>query len=85
MKVCIDGEIVEAPDTEFEARRAEYWRNVNYDDAVDFAIRANYTISQEFAILRQKDEKPEEYKEYFDFCEQCKAHVKEMIKKYTGV
>lgn len=85
MTVCIDGEIVEVPDTEFEAQRAEYWRNVNYDDAVDFAIRTKYTISQEFAILRQRDEKPKEYEKYFDFCEQCKAQTKEMIQKYTEV
>ena len=50
-----------------------------YDELVDAEIRKRYTISQEFAILRQKDEKPEEYAEYYTYCEQCKTKVKAMI------
>ena len=34
------------------------------------------TESQEFAILRQKDEKPEEYNAYYAYCEACKVFVK---------
>ena len=34
------------------------------------------TESQEFAILRQKDEKPEEYNAYYAYCEECKDFVK---------
>ena len=55
---------------------AEYWATVGYDDAVDAEIRKEYSASAEFAILRQKDEKPEEYKAYYDYCEACKAYVK---------
>jgi hypothetical protein len=55
----------------------EYWRSVSYDEAVDAEIRKRYSVSQEFAILRQKDEKPEEYAEYYAYCEECKAIVKE--------
>jgi hypothetical protein len=54
----------------------EYWLNTPYDDAVNAEIRKRYGESQEFAVLRQRDEKPEEYAEYFAYCEQCKAHVK---------
>lgn len=58
-----------------EAER-EYWANTPYDEAVNTEIRKRYSESQEFAILRQKDEKPEEYAEYYAYCEQCKAYVK---------
>ena len=52
---------------------------INYNDAVDNEIRKRYSVSQEFAILRQKDEKPEEYAEYYAYCEECKANVKRII------
>lgn len=62
-----------------EADRAEkeYWSTVDYGDAVHAEIRKKYSESQEFAILRQKDEKPDEYNEYYAYCESCKAYVKE--------
>ena len=59
-----------------EAER-EYWQSIPYEEAVDAEIRKRYSVSQEFAILRQRDEKPEEYAEYYAYCEQCKAFVKE--------
>lgn len=66
---------------EMEAQATEqerqYWQTTPYDDAVDAEIRKRYTVSQEFAILRQRDEKPVEYAEYYVYCEQCKAYVKE--------
>lgn len=49
---------------------------IDYNEAVDNAIRKRYSISQEFAILRQKDKKPEEYAEYYAYCEECKEKVK---------
>lgn len=56
---------------------SEYWANVSYDEAVNDEIRKRYSASQEFAILRQKDEKPEEYAKYYAYCEECKAYAKE--------
>ena len=58
----------------------QYWLTTPYDEAVDAEIRKRYSVSQEFAILRQKAEKPEEYAEYYAYCETCKAHVKEKMK-----
>lgn len=55
---------------------AEYWQSVSYEGAVNTEIRKQYTESAEFAILRQKDEKPEEYAKYYAYCEECKAFVK---------
>lgn len=59
-----------------EAER-QYWQSIPYDEAVDAEIRKRYSVSQEFAILRQRDEKPEEYAQYYAYCEQCKALVKQ--------
>lgn len=61
---------------EQEQRNKEYWQSVSYEDAVNAEIRKQYTESGEFAILRQKDEKPEEYAKYYSYCEECKAFVK---------
>lgn len=49
----------------------------SYEDKVNSLIRAKYSLSEELAILRQKEEKPDEYKAYFDYCEKCKADVKQ--------
>ena len=54
----------------------QFWQNISYEEAVDMKIREKYTASQEFAILRQRDEKPTEYQEYYAYCEECKAFVK---------
>ena len=50
-----------------------------YSEKVNDKIRAKYSISQEFAILRQRDTKPEEFNEYNAYCEQCKAEVKSEV------
>ena len=55
------------------------YENYSYDDLVDLFIRESYSASAEFAILRQRDTKPEEYKKYFDYCEECKTRAKEII------
>lgn len=65
-----------------EAER-QYWLSTPYDEAVNAEIRKRYTESQEFAILRQKDEKPEEYAEYYTYCEECKVYVKGKQKEVT--
>lgn len=60
-----------------EQSEQQYWQSIPYDEAVNIEIRKRYSESQEFAILRQRDEKPEEYQAYYDYCEECKAYVKE--------
>lgn len=49
---------------------------IDYDAEVNRLIRQKYTVSQEFAVLRQKEEKPTEYQEYYDYCEWCKSEIK---------
>jgi len=79
-RVLIGNEYVDIEVSQEEAVQAEResWVSIDYDEAVNSEIRKRYTASQEFAILRQRDEKPEEYREYYDYCEHCKAFVKKM-------
>lgn len=49
---------------------------IDYDEEVNRLIRQKYTVSQEFAVLRQKEDKPDEFAEYNEYCEWCKAEVK---------
>lgn len=50
-----------------------------YEQEVNRLIRKRYTLSQELAILRQRDEKPEEWQAYNAYCEECKAAAKAVI------
>ena len=70
---------IEIAEMEAQAQAAEieYWQSVFYEEAVNAEIRKKYSESAEFAILRQKDEKPNEYAEYYSYCEGCKDFVKE--------
>lgn len=75
--VCdMTAEEIAAMEAEAAREEAEYWASVDYGEAINAEIRKRYSESQEFAILRQKDEKPEEYAAYFAYCEECKAFVK---------
>lgn len=40
-----------------------------------FEIRKKYSVDDELAILRQKDTKPEEFQEYFEFVENIKNNL----------
>lgn len=66
---------------ELERMEAQTKPTMSYDEAVDAEIRKRYSVSQEFAILRQKDEKSEEYAEYYAYCEECKAIVKKNMEE----
>lgn len=55
-----------------------------YEDKVDSLIRGRYSLSEELAILRQKDEKKAEYDAYFAYCEQCKAEAREWLKEHPN-
>ncbi len=50
-----------------------------YPNLVSRLIRERYSIDDEMAILRQRDEKPDEYQTYFAFCEECKAKARKEI------
>lgn len=50
-----------------------------YPNLVSRLIRERYSIDDEMAILRQKETKPEEWKEYNSYCEDCKAKARKEI------
>ena len=50
-----------------------------YGARVSELIRERYSLDAELAILRQRDEKPDEYQAYFAFCEECKARARKEI------
>ena len=50
--------------------------NDEYENKIVGLIRKKYNVNQELAILRQRDTKPLEYQEYYDYVEQCKEQVK---------
>ena len=50
-----------------------------YPEIVEKLIRAKYTISQELAIHRQRETKPDEFAEYNSYCESCKTKAKELL------
>ena len=82
-RICENGIYRDMTSEEITSMEAEkvkternYWQFIGYNEAVDAEIRKRYSASQEFAVLRQKDEKPEEYNEYFNYCEACKSFVR---------
>lgn len=54
-----------------------------YSAKVEELIRGKYTLSDELAILRQRDEKPEEYSAYYAYAEECKVQAKEILNNKT--
>lgn len=59
--------------------RKQNENEVKYEDMIVSKIRKKYSINQELAVLRQRDSKPEEYQEYFNYVEQCKKEAKEEV------
>lgn len=51
----------------------------SYEDVVASMICAKYSANDEIAIIRQRDSKPIEFQEYFDFCEEVKLLAKTAI------
>lgn len=48
----------------------------NYNEEVNSMIRGKYSLSEELAILRQRDSKPEEFAAYNEYAEHCKAEIR---------
>lgn len=71
-----DGSVYEEPIKPIEQ---EITKEEKYQNLVVSLIREKYSINDELAILRQRDEKPQEYQEYYAYCEECKAKAKAEI------
>lgn len=52
---------------------------LSYEELVNDFIRERYSASDEFAVIRQKDEKPEEFEAYYSYCEECKLRARQII------
>lgn len=50
-----------------------------YPDLVSEKIRRRYSLNSELSILRQRDEKPEEFAEYNAYAEACKREAREIL------
>lgn len=54
-------------------------RKEHYGELVERLIRRIYSLSEELAILRQRDEKPSEFAMYNEHAEKCKAKAKKIL------
>jgi len=54
-----------------------YSKEQQYPKLVEKYIREKYSLSDELAILRQRDTKPEEFTNYYNYAEECKAKAKQ--------
>lgn len=59
----------------------DYLKQQPYEVIVEYLIKDKYSISDELAILRQRDVKSEEFEEYNNYCDECKAKAKEILKE----
>ena len=66
-------------DIEKQLAKANGTLDALYVDRIVELIRTRYSQNSEFAILRQRDEKPIEFAEYNRFVEECKAQAKREV------
>ena len=59
------------------------YTDAEYSERVNALIRERYDESRELSILRQRDEKPTQFAEYFAFCEECKTRAKAELSART--
>lgn len=67
----INGEIVEIDNPPYPV--------ISYAQLVENKIRERYTVSDELAILRQRDEKVDEFNDYYAYCELCKSNARQEL------
>lgn len=80
MKILENGVVRDATEEEIaQAMAYNQYEGLSYPELVAMFIKEKYTLDDEIALHRQRDEKPEEYKAYYDFCEECKARAKSIL------
>lgn len=57
----------------------EFYKQYDYATLVQMFIGERYSISDELALHRQRDTKPDEWEAYDTYCEECKAKAKEIL------
>ena len=63
-------------DTAKRLSQANGTLTAEYGEAVNRLIRKRYSLSAELAILRKRDEEPEEFAAYNAFAEACKEEAR---------
>ena len=76
MTKWLNGQIVEMSDTEIEELESSSF-SLTYEQRIVSRIRQKYSVDDEFAILRQRDSKPDEFSAYNEFVEKIKAEERE--------
>lgn len=56
---------------------------MDYGETVNGLIRRKYTLSEELAILRQRDTKAEEFEAYNAYAECCKEEARELERVFN--
>lgn len=81
MKIFENGKMRDATEEEIKQfSTPNSYEGLSYPELVVMFIREKYTIDDEIALHRQREIKPEEYKAYYDFCEECKIRAREIVK-----
>lgn len=58
---------------------------IDYEDLVAKLIEEKYSINDQIAIIRQKESKPDEYTEFYSFCEECKLKAKAFVSERDAI
>ena len=59
------------------------YTDAEYSERVNALIRERYDESRGLSILRQRDEKPTQFAEYYAYCEDCKKRAKAELSART--
>ena len=80
MKKWLDGILLDMTDEEIaNLPQGQQYVGLSYEEIVSTLIRERYSIDDELAIQRQRDNKVEEFEQYYAYCEECKAKAKEIV------
>ena len=74
-----DAEIKEVDDFHKWEEANPKLAEIGYEKYVQQLIGEKYSIQEELAISRQRDIKVDDFKNYFDFCEECKTKAKQLF------
>lgn len=56
---------------------------ITREQMIGNVISSRYSIDDQIALIRQKDEKPEEYQEFYKFAEDVKKEVTKEYARYA--
>lgn len=63
-----------------QAEERKQYQSMGYDELVEMLIHRKYSYGKELSLQRQRYEKPNEFAEYYNYCELCKTEAKNLLK-----